>query len=288
MKNTEETIYIPENHDELFNIGSHPPGCARTPEIELLNAWHVREDANYDVWRRSPERNSLIAVWGIAGQGKCHLRHGPSITLQANELQIIPGHQVSRYHTAGERWHFWWFEFQTSQPELFTQRSPIPIHVSPQLLASFTRISQMLRREDEHDRIWASTMFLHVLLQALTSHRRQLTRSPYSENIDRAINLMYEHIRGELSIPQLAGKVHMHERTFRSHFRQLTGESPKSFYSRIRLEMAQQLLSLGTYRIHEVAERLGFASPYHLSKAYCQHFGYPPSQEKPQETAFPS
>jgi AraC-like DNA-binding protein len=46
----------------------------------------------------------------------------------------------------------------------------------------------------------------------------------------------------------------------------------------MRLEQAYSLLQLGAYSVSEVAARLGYANPFHLSKAFKTHFGMAPSK----------
>ena len=69
---------------------------------------------------------------------------------------------------------------------------------------------------------------------------------------------------------------------FRQVFAALTGQAPKRFYDGLRLEYGRGLLRLGIHKVADVAERLGFSSPFHFSRAFKKHFGKPPSEFRPK------
>ncbi len=53
------------------------------------------------------------------------------------------------------------------------------------------------------------------------------------------------------------------------------GESPKQYFDRRRMNAAMAQLSDGA-KVGEIAERLGYASPYSFSRAFKKHFGLSP------------
>jgi len=65
---------------------------------------------------------------------------------------------------------------------------------------------------------------------------------------------------------------------FHRAFRQATGETPWARVQRLRLERAMQLLGSHELSVLEIAGRVGFLSPSHLSRLFRRHFGLTPSQ----------
>ena len=67
------------------------------------------------------------------------------------------------------------------------------------------------------------------------------------------------------------------ERRFRHVFASATGQSPKRFHEGLRLEFGRQLLMAGRIKLDDVADRTGFSSAFHFSRAFKKKFGHPPS-----------
>jgi len=68
----------------------------------------------------------------------------------------------------------------------------------------------------------------------------------------------------------------------RQTFKARTGLSPKQFHLQIRLQRAQDLLANTSRSVKEVAEILGFDSPYHLSAQFKQRVGTAPREWRRQ------
>ena len=64
----------------------------------------------------------------------------------------------------------------------------------------------------------------------------------------------------DLSVPRLAGKAAMSERTFARRFRDETGMTPHQWVQQQRILLAEQLLEDGGMGVEEVARRTGFGS----------------------------
>ena len=47
-----------------------------------------------------------------------------------------------------------------------------------------------------------------------------------------------------------------------------TGHTFRNFYNQIKMEYAKQLIKQGTYKVYEVSDLLGYASPDHFSQIF--------------------
>lgn len=79
------------------------------------------------------------------------------------------------------------------------------------------------------------------------------------------------------TVPELAGVASMSRSSFADHFSATVGEAPLRYLTRWRLHLAAEMLSGGTLRVSEVAQRVGYASDAAFSRAYKACFGYSPS-----------
>ena len=96
----------------------------------------------------------------------------------------------------------------------------------------------------------------------------------YSRSINDAINFILNNLNEELSLKKLAKVANYSPFHFQKIFKRTTGESPKHFITRMRLETAAHLLVMHHYKsISEVSIDTGFSSPSTFSRAFKNYFG---------------
>lgn len=87
---------------------------------------------------------------------------------------------------------------------------------------------------------------------------------------------MTGHLEGELSVPELAGRALMSERTFARRFRAETGTTPAAWVTRQRLLRAQELLERTEAGVEEIARSSGFATSTALRHHFARTLGTSP------------
>jgi AraC-like DNA-binding protein len=123
-----------------------------------------------------------------------------------------------------------------------------------------------------------SALFTSMVYEWIGTWNRDSKITPAQESLERVITLMHQRIQKGFPVREMAKIACLSERGFRQSFRAETGLSPKKYFDRIRLEQARSLLDLGVYSISEVSERLGYANPFHLSRAFKDYYGMAPSK----------
>ncbi|TGG93886.1 GlxA family transcriptional regulator [Natronospirillum operosum] len=94
----------------------------------------------------------------------------------------------------------------------------------------------------------------------------------------RLVADMIEDPGSDLSVPALAEKVGMSERTFVRRFRRETGTSPAQFVKRLRIDHARTLLVSTDWPLARIAERSGIASLASLHRLFLKHVGVTPTE----------
>ena len=95
--------------------------------------------------------------------------------------------------------------------------------------------------------------------------------------IDQAVDLLHRRLATCPPITQLAAQAGMSESYFFRSFRRRTGQTPRAYLARIRLDRAQALLRCSSLTVAEVARQVGYADPLYFSRAFRRAFGRPPS-----------
>lgn len=91
------------------------------------------------------------------------------------------------------------------------------------------------------------------------------------------IAAIIEDPTGDLSVPALAARISMSERTFVRRFREEIGETPAQFVKQARVDRAKTLLESSRWPLARIAERSGFASLDSLHRAFIKLVGVTPS-----------
>jgi transcriptional regulator GlxA family with amidase domain len=89
---------------------------------------------------------------------------------------------------------------------------------------------------------------------------------------------MADHLADDLSVPVLAERAGMSERTFARAFRDETGTTPAAYVESLRLEAARHLLETTDLTVAGVAREVGLRSPERLHRAVRRHLGTTPDR----------
>jgi transcriptional regulator GlxA family with amidase domain len=85
------------------------------------------------------------------------------------------------------------------------------------------------------------------------------------------------HLTEDLSVPALAARADMTERSFARAFRREVGQTPAAYVEALRIERARALLEDGAPSLETVAHQTGFNSPEVLRRAFQRRVGVSPA-----------
>lgn len=85
-----------------------------------------------------------------------------------------------------------------------------------------------------------------------------------------------EHFSENVTVSLLADKVGMSRRTFERRFKQATGESPRRYIQRIRVEKAKRLLQEGSMTFDEITYVVGYEDSSTFSRVFKENAGLSP------------
>jgi AraC-like DNA-binding protein len=97
--------------------------------------------------------------------------------------------------------------------------------------------------------------------------------------MDELYALMEKHIAEQtLSVPVISHELMISHSKFNYKLKELTGETPGSFFRKFKLNRAAKLLREGKYNVSEVAMMTGFGTVSYFSVAFKKQFGMSPSE----------
>ncbi len=97
-----------------------------------------------------------------------------------------------------------------------------------------------------------------------------------ADTLEPLLEWMVEHVDEDLSVPDLAARALMSERTFARRFRAETGTTPAAWLTRQRVLRAQELLERTDAPVEDVARRCGFGTAAVLRHHFTRTLGTSP------------
>ena len=125
-----------------------------------------------------------------------------------------------------------------------------------------------------------SDWFIHTKIRPSASPQRSSLAERYpnaTQPLLLAIEAMKNHIADPLDLGQLARLSEVSSRQLNRLFSEKLGNKTMEFYRRLRLEIAQQLLTQSSMKIIEIANATGFVSAAHFSSAFRKQYDRSPS-----------
>jgi AraC-like DNA-binding protein/mannose-6-phosphate isomerase-like protein (cupin superfamily) len=119
---------------------------------------------------------------------------------------------------------------------------------------------------------------LDVLVDALLFEMHELGRTREQEMVSVVKAFVQHHIAEPLHLDDLAREVGLSKYHFCRAFKAEIGVSPMAFVRQVRVEATRSLLLSTGWTLRAIAEQVGFADEYQLSRVFRRVTGQPPSQ----------
>ena len=292
---------MPRTHEGFFHyrlphaaaadwgIGVHGGGAFRARAGEPYPPVGHPSDHSFD-WKAGRALGAFQVVLVAQGRGEFESQATGAVPLVAGTaLLLLPGvwHRYRPDPATG--WTEKWIEFSGTLPQRLTKArvlnptQPVIAVARPdELEARLDALHELLRDERDGGEPELAAGALGVLALLKETRPEPAEGKPLATAVAKAKRLLEEEGRSVPPLPELARTLGVAYSSFRREFRRRTGLSPQQYQLRMRLQRVQRLLGSTDQSIKEIADRLGFSSPYHLSTAFSAHFGLAPSEWRKQ------
>ncbi|HEV8245950.1 MAG TPA: helix-turn-helix domain-containing protein [Polyangiaceae bacterium] len=261
---------------------------APSPELVQIRAGHFLERGGYSAYR-SHGTSDFLLIYTQSGSGRFGHAAGELVTAAGDvvilepktrhDYGIAPGAELwellwAHFHPKAD-WHAW-LELPevTSGVHLLRLADP---ELRPRIEARLHEMVRLAAGPLRHAESLAMNALEEVLLWCDVENPSS-EREPFDARIRRALDWSCADLRSAPSLEQLAARSHLSRSRFAQLFRQQVGTTPQRYQETQRISRARELLELTERSVGQVAEDLGFASPFYFSLRFKRSVGKSPSQ----------
>ncbi len=251
------------------------------------------ETADYRVIRTSGARDWLI-TFTLSGEGMFR-SDARSFHVRRGDLTLLKPDIAHEYATSEEKWEFMWAHFL-----------PRPTWMELLVLPEETRGFMMLPAGQLHERIegcfrrmirdnrgveaYSQELAMNALEEILLSVRQQLSSHKVRSvdpRIRQVLQIFGERLEEAHTLPSLAHEVNMSPSRLSHLFREQVGDSVLGALMAMRLRQAARLLSFTDRSVADVAEDVGFSSPFYFTKKFRLFYGASPREYRRRDEYAP-
>jgi len=235
------------------------------------------------------KQGRVLPVFQILGllQGSGELEsstHPPQRLLQDSAFLIKPGEWHRFRPDPKTGWTEIWIEFQGLVPNALSGGGQLGEGMVAQAGATaaglWVAMDAVLQRV-RSSLPGADPSLAALAMEALAAWFRVCHPSRPSADVNQALSAAVQILNreycGHVDLEALARRVGMSYSVFRRTFRKFTGFAPWEYVQHMRLANARHCLATSEVSLTELADKLGFSSPFHLSLAFKEKFGISPA-----------
>ncbi|MEI7026660.1 arabinose operon transcriptional regulator AraC [Paenibacillus sp. y28] len=263
--------------DHYHESASPPPG--------IWVAGHFIEQDDYLV-RRSGGTKDWLITYTLRGEGHYMLQHAHYPCREGDVVLLSPGTPHLYRTPPGGCWEFMWAHFIPDPRWSAWLRLPSDskgmdiLHIGhassrERLRGAFERLIQSSRDSSRYHMLLSLNAMEEILLY-LQQSTDNSTQS-IDPRVEDTLQYISRHLKEQHRIEHLARRVLLSPSRLSHLFKEETGESIVETLLNIRLRQAARLLEHTTMSVAEIAEEVGFHSPFYFTKQFKHRFGLNPT-----------
>jgi AraC family transcriptional regulator of arabinose operon len=236
-------------------------------------------------WRPKGTKDWLLIYTEL---GRCLVRY-PGGEFNAGPGDVFlyqPGTpQDYGQHERGGRWKQVWVHWvpRTQVLEWLSWPEPSPglrrLHLPPELrgsvLRELTLADSVLRGNMPRGEFLATNAVERALLFCSRGNPREGDRR-WHPRIQQAVDHLAKNLREQQLLESIARRFGFSRSRFATLFRRQVGQPPRQYLEAQRLVQARHLLAYTNQTLAQIADHVGFSSPFYLSLRFKKHYGHSP------------
>ncbi|MBS4176135.1 helix-turn-helix domain-containing protein [Lederbergia citrea] len=263
---------------------NNPAIFSTIPSPGVLICDHFNQLKGYKVHRSEGTKDWLI-TYTISGKGQFKI--GDHVQLvKKGDIAILKPKTVHQYATYSSHWEFIWAHFLPREtwfdllklPEMKKGLLYLGVdqpHLQERVLGSFQR----LIRDNRGFQSFAKELSLNALEEILLAVNQWLQTNDKNKidlRVQQVLGILSENLKESHSIESLSKQVALSPSRLSHLFREQVGDSIMATLLSMRLRHAARLLEFTNRAISEIADDVGFSSPFYFTKQFTAFFGMNP------------
>ena len=227
-------------------------------------------------------RNDFYIIYMINGEMKLSLGENEYF-FKSGQFVIISPHTPYRYSNLnGSHVDYYWIHFTGSHAKKLIENSglsfntPVEISVQDNIIRTFHRLFDEFVQPDELFEQSCSAHLTTLCVRFARAVRGALKNDNKAWMLAETFRYMNEHYKDNLTVSELAERANISCGYFRVLFREVTGETPVEYLTKLRLKNACMLLYQTNLSIKEIASQVGFSDQLYFSRVFSKYYGMSP------------
>ena len=184
-------------------------------------------------------------------------------------------------------WSYYWIHFNGTQAQQYYdvltssgKHTCIELRPDVSFIEGFEKILNIYHHDGHaYKMLVRASAALHQLLGDVYGLICGLggEQEPIKARIERTIELMRNNPGMHVSIQELASLANMSHAYYASQFRRHTGESPRSYFNKLKIKKACEYLSTTNAKVESIATLIGCEDPFYFCRLFKRITGKTPS-----------
>jgi AraC-like DNA-binding protein len=276
IKNIPNRIIIPKACRERF-LPLALPGLQPLRACGVDSAGLSDLVAPFHIGRKAPPFH--VAIFTLSGKARWQSRDGAG-AFAPGELWFGPARQNYAYQ-AVDRWRCVWFHLQDSDRWHAYRKLPLGSRASDSGQRIAAAVEGLLTESSTSRPGAARALRAYAEVVAVLLDRELQPKDSHTDQgVARNLATLWQRVGDDLQHPwrveELAARLHVSVVHFHRLVARHERSSPLAIITRLRIQSAAEMLLQSDYKLHHIAQAVGYETPFSLSRAFKQQLGVSP------------
>lgn len=243
-------------------------------------------------YRERPQGSAqYILIYCMNGSGWYEV-DGKRHAISSNQFVIIPRSTPHVYASNNQDpWTIYWLHFAGTMAHNFGEGHMTPKEIAPGINSRiylrndiFEDLFLTLSDSYSLDNLRFASSLLYTFLASFCYLKQFRHYNTQQERIDTkdvvtmAVRYMNENIEKQLTLAQLSDYIGYSVSQFSLVFRKSIGQSPLSYFNRLKINRACQLLETTDLKVNQICTMVGIDDSYYFSRLFTKIVGVSPKK----------